>query len=165
MAEPLAIFLTWTTYGSWLPGDQRGWVDRHDKSVMQKSNPQLETSARILMKESPVILSTYQCDVVRQSIYRTCSIRNWEIYALTVCYNHVHVLISCSDKNGSQALNILKAHCTRALKGQTNQAKRKYWWTRSGSVRYVYNKESLNAVIEYIENQSDKKPPPPGGGQ
>jgi hypothetical protein len=24
--EPLAYFLTWTTYGSWLPGDQRGWV-------------------------------------------------------------------------------------------------------------------------------------------
>ena len=26
MPEPIAYFLTWTTYGSWLPGDQRGWV-------------------------------------------------------------------------------------------------------------------------------------------
>jgi hypothetical protein len=26
MDEPLAYFLTWTTYGSWLPGDERGWV-------------------------------------------------------------------------------------------------------------------------------------------
>jgi hypothetical protein len=24
--EPLAYFLTWTTYGTWLPGDERGWV-------------------------------------------------------------------------------------------------------------------------------------------
>ena len=23
--EPLAYFLTWTTYGTWLPGDERGW--------------------------------------------------------------------------------------------------------------------------------------------
>jgi hypothetical protein len=23
-ADPLAYFLTWTTYGTWLPGDERG---------------------------------------------------------------------------------------------------------------------------------------------
>jgi hypothetical protein len=28
MDEPLAYFLTWTTYGSWLPGDERGWVEK-----------------------------------------------------------------------------------------------------------------------------------------
>jgi hypothetical protein len=28
MADPLAYFLTWTTYGTWLPGDERGWVER-----------------------------------------------------------------------------------------------------------------------------------------
>lgn len=26
MPDPLAFFLTWTTYGTWLPGDERGWV-------------------------------------------------------------------------------------------------------------------------------------------
>ena len=25
IGEPLAYFLTWTTYGTWLPGDERGW--------------------------------------------------------------------------------------------------------------------------------------------
>ena len=25
--EPLAYFLTWPTYGTWLPGDERGWVE------------------------------------------------------------------------------------------------------------------------------------------
>ena len=25
----LACFLTWTTYGTWLPGDERGWVELH----------------------------------------------------------------------------------------------------------------------------------------
>ena len=23
--EPLAFLLTWTTYGTWSPGDERGW--------------------------------------------------------------------------------------------------------------------------------------------
>jgi predicted nucleic acid-binding protein len=26
--DPLALFLTWTTYGSWLSGDERGWVEK-----------------------------------------------------------------------------------------------------------------------------------------
>ncbi|MDA1049536.1 MAG: hypothetical protein O3C40_03530 [Planctomycetota bacterium] len=26
--DSLALFLTWTTYGSWLPGDERGWVEK-----------------------------------------------------------------------------------------------------------------------------------------
>jgi hypothetical protein len=30
LPEPLAYFLTWPTYGTWLPGDERGWVQyRH----------------------------------------------------------------------------------------------------------------------------------------
>ena len=28
MDDPLALFLTWTTYGLWLPGDERGWVEK-----------------------------------------------------------------------------------------------------------------------------------------
>jgi hypothetical protein len=28
MDDPLALFLTWTTYGQWLPGDERGWVEK-----------------------------------------------------------------------------------------------------------------------------------------
>jgi hypothetical protein len=28
MDDPLALFLTWTTSGSWLPGDERGWAEK-----------------------------------------------------------------------------------------------------------------------------------------
>jgi hypothetical protein len=24
--DPIGYFLTWVTYGTWLPGDARGWV-------------------------------------------------------------------------------------------------------------------------------------------
>ncbi len=26
MRDPIAFFITWPTYGTWLPGDERGWV-------------------------------------------------------------------------------------------------------------------------------------------
>lgn len=28
MDDPLALFRTWTTQGSWSPGDERGWVEK-----------------------------------------------------------------------------------------------------------------------------------------
>jgi REP element-mobilizing transposase RayT len=27
MQDPIGYFLTWVTYGTWLPGDARGWVE------------------------------------------------------------------------------------------------------------------------------------------
>jgi hypothetical protein len=27
MDDPIGYFLTWVTYGTWLPGDARGWVE------------------------------------------------------------------------------------------------------------------------------------------
>jgi hypothetical protein len=28
--DPIGYFLTWVTYGTWLPGDTRGWIEyRH----------------------------------------------------------------------------------------------------------------------------------------
>src|SRR4051812_6675116 len=27
MPDPLAYFITWVTYGTWLPGDECGWVE------------------------------------------------------------------------------------------------------------------------------------------
>ena len=43
--EPLAYFITWTTYGTWLPGDERGW-NRKGLAEMQAGNSRLESAAR-----------------------------------------------------------------------------------------------------------------------
>ena len=43
--EPLAFFLTWTTYGTWLPGDERGW-NRKREGKTQEPNVKLEAAAR-----------------------------------------------------------------------------------------------------------------------
>src|ERR1700747_2517170 len=49
MPEPLAYFLTWTTYGTWLPGDERGWVQyRHG---MRLPDPIREREAAARMTE------------------------------------------------------------------------------------------------------------------
>ena len=62
MSDVLAYFLTWTTYGTWLPGDARGWVNRHPQgdNVIAPPSPALEWHARRLMEEAgaaPMVLN------------------------------------------------------------------------------------------------------------
>jgi hypothetical protein len=55
--------LTWTTYGTWLPGDQRGSVERSHNSVgtpWMRPNPALERAARTAMTGKPTFLNVRQ---------------------------------------------------------------------------------------------------------
>jgi hypothetical protein len=41
--DPITLFVTWTTYSSWLPGDARGWVKLMEwKKGEQPPQPVLE---------------------------------------------------------------------------------------------------------------------------
>ena len=58
MPDALAYFLTWTTYGTWLPGDERGWILRG--SGFQAPRPVLQKLAGERMTEAPLALSDEQ---------------------------------------------------------------------------------------------------------
>ncbi len=48
--EPLGYFITWTTYGTWLPGDERGWRRKGDADI-QLPNQLSRESAESKMTE------------------------------------------------------------------------------------------------------------------
>ena len=56
--EPLAYFLTWTTYGTWLPGDERGWVEKPGQ--FRELDVQRQQTARQRMTEPPLTLDGEQ---------------------------------------------------------------------------------------------------------
>ncbi len=87
-----AIFTTWTTYGTWLPGDDRGWFDpsvglgRPDALQMRQ--------ATLMMTEDAVVLDLIQRQIVDRIIVEHCRIRGWKLHAVNCRSNHVHVLLS-----------------------------------------------------------------------
>ena len=91
--EPLGYFLTWTTYGTWLPGDDRGW-NRKDEPEVQPPNPFLVEIAASRMKETEFRLSTSDRDTVEATIRKHCEIREWPLHAVNVRTNHVHVVVT-----------------------------------------------------------------------
>ena len=48
--DPLAFFITWTTYGTWLPGDDRGWVKWHQGH--QPRDKRLRRAAEKLLRDA-----------------------------------------------------------------------------------------------------------------
>jgi REP element-mobilizing transposase RayT len=150
MPEPLAYFLTWTTYGTWLPGDERGWVLRG--RGFQPPNPQLERRCRNRMKHRPCFLDLGQRELVESVVREHCRIRGWDLHAVRCGTNHVHVVVTapCSSE---VARDELKAWCSRRLNElqQTrHRPRREKWWTEKGSRRRIGDEESLEAVIHYV---------------
>jgi hypothetical protein len=56
MPDPLSFFISWSTYGTWLPGDQRGWVEY--RRGWQLPSPIRELEALAAMTEDACILDS-----------------------------------------------------------------------------------------------------------
>ncbi len=153
MSEPIAYFLTWTCYGTWLHGDERGSVDRAhkiaDTPYLDQSKPRRgwETS---LLQHTPTKMSSMKRKLVAMTIARHCEIRGWELHALNVRTNHVHVVVSCGDVPPEGAMTQFKAWCTRRLRESGLAADTQRFWTEHGSTRYLWKEDQLQSAIEYV---------------
>ena len=152
MPEPLAYFLTWTTYGTWLPGDERGWVLRG--KGFQLPNPIAKQFAEDRMTEPFCTLDSDQRKIVEDTIRQHCQIRKWELHAVNCRSNHVHVVVT-ADVSPEIVRDQFKAWCTRKLKEHARNCdamSREKWWTKRGSQRYIGDDESLDAVCIYAKD-------------
>lgn len=75
--DTVRLFITWTTYGSWLPGDMRGW--KKWKKGEQQAQPILEDWCRDRMKEKPVLLDKLQRQAVEDVISEHAIHRGWKL--------------------------------------------------------------------------------------
>ena len=75
MSDPLAYFLTWTTYGTWLPGDERGWVAKPGE--FRPPDELRRQAAQRIMTEPALTLNAEQRLIVEQTIADHCRIRDW----------------------------------------------------------------------------------------
>jgi REP element-mobilizing transposase RayT len=171
--DPIAYFLTWVTYGTWLPGDARGWVEYHRGWQPPDPVRQLEAAAR--MTEDACRLSAQQRDAVQRQIAETCSKRAWHLHAVNCRSNHVHVVVSAGDTPPKKIRTDLKAWATRCLKQHARlivnaspladspslanasgySAERENWWAERGSIRFLYDESSLEAAVLYVMDAQD----------
>ena len=144
----LAFHIVWTTYGTWLPGDWRGWV-RKGVSRIQEPDPDLERQARNRMVESAVLLSAEQRAIVEQTILEHCRIRKWKLHAVNARSNHIHVVVT-ADCHPDTVRDQFKAWCARKLSDAAGlerqvaqRAGRRHWFTEGGDCERIDDEEYL----------------------
>jgi hypothetical protein len=100
---PLAFFLTWTTYGTWLPGDERGWVAKPGQFREPDANLEQEDSRR--MTQPAVTLDPKQRQLVERTIADHCQIRGWHLHVVNCLTNHVHVVVTAAENCPEEVMN------------------------------------------------------------
>ena len=68
----------------------------------------------------------------------------------------MHIVIGAHDTDPRKIRRDIKAWCTRRLKEKFDP-ERENWWAERGSIRWVWNAESLSTVIEYATEAQDRK--------
>ncbi|MEX2176122.1 MAG: hypothetical protein WD872_17300 [Pirellulaceae bacterium] len=161
MPDPLAYFLTWVTYGAWLPGDERGWVEYRHGWRLPHSILELESAAR--MTEDACRLDHEQRRHVERQVAETCQFRGWHLHAVNCRSNHMHVVITAGQRP-EQVRSQLKAWCTRCLKQEEMRRLgirdetlvRQNWWAERGSQRYINDDAGLEGATLYVRDAQDR---------
>ncbi len=153
MNEPITYFLTWTTYGTWLPGDRRGW--RKWNSGAQESKPLLESWCRSQMQEEAILLNRHQRQKVQEICEHHAEIRGWVLHANNARSNHVHLVVT-ADAAPNKVRDQFKANATRVLRQPPDAITNEKIWTRGGDVDIVDGEENLEQVILYVTEFQDR---------
>lgn len=147
---PLAYFITWTTYGTWLPGDQRGSVINNSTPGTQfdAHTPGLVEASKARMVSPAFVMDAKRRAIVDSAIREHASFRGWRVLALHVRTNHVHVVIGARAKP-EDVMGKLKSRGSRVLR-EAGERVGSGVWTVHGSTRYLDTPASVERAIAYV---------------
>lgn len=162
--DPFALFITWTCYGTWLPGDRRGYVsnmrtvegpwparENAPGSPYRADEPENLHRAQMRRKWEEVWLTQAEARCVVLSLIETAAKQRWRILRSAVMSNHVHVVVADCPDDGPAVRRILKGNTQAALTRHHGRPRK--WWTSGGSNRYAHGAVSLQAAIDYVAEQ------------
>ena len=159
-------FLTWTTYGSWLPGDERGFVgtervaphlrqiNNQPHTQPSKPNTQLAQFSKRQLKAPVILLDVDQAHDLFEQFQETVTHRQWLLVAVGVMRTHLHVVVGVTgDPDPDGILRDFKSYGSRKLNRNYGLPASETWWTESGSKRKLTNAASVEAAVNYVRQQ------------
>ncbi|MCE9554101.1 MAG: transposase [Planctomycetes bacterium] len=159
-------FLTWTTYGSWLPGDERGFVapvrTNSGESVVHNipgteydaDIPNLQRFAAAQLQCDPIRLASIQAEALLGQFHETARHRQWKLLAVAIMANHIHIVVGVpGDPKPSNILRDFKSYGSGQLNRKWPRPTSETWWTESGSKRKLIDDDSVFAAVQYHINQ------------
>lgn len=162
--RPFALHITWTCYGTWLPGDERGHVSNILDSTVgyipKLNEPGTPCAAgdnytrhraQQLQKGDTVYLNQPQALCACEAIAAAAIKRGWRIVRAAAMRNHIHNVMMDCPNDGPLVRRILKGVSQAALNDFIGRNQR--WWTAGGSDRYKNDVEAIENCVKYVANQ------------
>jgi len=146
MPKTLGYMITWTTYGTWLQGDERGFVK---EGTIYAASPALAESNQQSLKSDPIKLSPVHCQIVRNAILEKANGLHQQIHALSVSSNHEHILAEYV----AMPIGLVVRHykgCAQAALRKVGLASR--IWTKGFDKRYCFDQQTLQNRINYVKS-------------
>ncbi len=151
MKKVLGYMLTWTTYGNWLQGDRRKYVKN---GRILDPNPLLESKNKKNMKYPKTLLTAAQREIIEKAIIDESAGLNQKIHVIAIRKSHVHLVIDCNFISAASAVSHYKNAARLAMESNGFLGR---LWTKGFSVRYCFDENQLNKVIQYV-NRHNRTP-------
>ena len=154
----LAYFITWTCYGTWLHGEERGSVDRDHNdpcAPVLPADPVRFAQEQARMREPAYVLDEPRRAVVVRAIIEIVRRKGWLLHAVHVRSNHIHVVLTASGAP-ERVMNDLKTAASRRLNKAFPDEHGRTRWTRHGSTRYLWTESAVAQKVRYVlDEQGD----------
>ena len=146
MVKTLGYMVTWTTYGSWLQGDNRKYVK--DGEILPPNEKLADANSKALRKDA-VQLSFNQRRIAEEAIRQKAIQFGQRIYALSVCAKHVHLVAEYIPRPIGIVVQRYKSCAVRALRKDGMHGR---IWTAGFDKRYCFDADTLQIKINYVNN-------------
>lgn len=144
----LATMITTTTYGTWLPGDLRGYVE--DGIILPPDPHRLERSRRLL-KTDPIFLTAREQEALFEALQCAAREFDYALLAASIESWHAHWLIDHAFDDVKVMVGRMKTRMRQALA-------RGCLWTAGYDARYCFDDEAVEARRNYIRGHQGTRP-------
>ncbi len=151
-----------STYGSWLPGDPRGWRSRYHKihSSGDYQTPPPEGEHRGLRElartqcGTTVVMSSDMRATVGGLFVKSLEQKHIRVLVLAVAGCHLHTLIELPS-DPAEARRII-GRCKEQVTRQLHRPKGSRFWASGGKFQPIRDEKHHRATYDYIERHRDE---------
>lgn len=154
--------LTWTTYGTWLPGHERGFVGRIQRldgthrarnrvgEAQDRGVPDLIDYAKQVMRGERVVLNRMHAAHCASELDEVGSRHGFVVWVASIMATHLHVIAKSDHHDGAKLLQLLKGNLSYSLTARFGRPDAPTWWTRHGSRRLLPNSFARECGTKYV---------------
>jgi REP element-mobilizing transposase RayT len=88
-------------------------------------------------------------------VLEVCNHRGWELVAVNVRSNHIHVVVSGAEPP-ERIMSTFKAWATQRMRQAGLLPAEVQPWARHGSTRYLWDVDQVEAACMYVQEAQDE---------